>query len=108
LEWLAEISPRHAEELARLKSAEAAARSDRELLHWAARFSSHAEEKLRSLDREEAAAGDSLSTVGKLAASGDEIDSGATSSWLDEWQEPDLLATKTENFGQKGAGGKAY
>jgi hypothetical protein len=54
LEWLAQFSSRHAEELRQLQSVEADARHDRELLVWAAQISTHAEEKLRDLQRKEA------------------------------------------------------
>jgi hypothetical protein len=54
LEWLAGISPRHAEELRKLEAAETEARRDRELLVWAAGISTDAEAKLRDLLREEA------------------------------------------------------
>ena len=54
LERLAQFSPRHAEELRRLKTAEVEARRAREVLEWAAGISTHAEEKLRTLERKEA------------------------------------------------------
>ena len=54
LERLAQFSPRHAEELRRLKATEAEARHDREVLEWAAKISTHAEEKLQAFQREEA------------------------------------------------------
>jgi hypothetical protein len=54
LEWLALVSPKHADELRKLKSAEDKARRDRELLVWAAGISHEAESKLRKVLREEA------------------------------------------------------
>jgi len=53
LEWLAQISPRHAGQLRRLQSAEAEARRQRELLEWLAQISTEHEAKLRTLLRKE-------------------------------------------------------
>lgn len=57
LEWLAAISPRHAEELRRLENQDAEARRKREALIWAAGICDNAAAKLRTILREEAQAG---------------------------------------------------
>ena len=54
LERLAQFSSWHAEELSRIKIAEAEARRERESLQWAAQISTRAEEMLRALQRQEA------------------------------------------------------
>jgi hypothetical protein len=102
--WLAEISPRHAEELRHLKSAEAAARHDRELLNWAAQISLHAEQKLRAVEREEAAGGD-LSTAG---GEDNHLGYNPTSSWLEEWDESDHPRDKDGKFRSKGSRRKSF
>lgn len=104
LEWLAKISPRHAEELRRLKSAEATARSDRELLQWAAQISSHAEEKLNALEREEAAEGGTSTESGERSHLGH----NPTSSWLEEWNEADHPRDKDGKFRSKGGRRKGF
>lgn len=57
LEWLAAISPPHAEELRRLENQGAEARRKRESLIWAAGICDNAAAKLRTMLREEAEAG---------------------------------------------------
>jgi hypothetical protein len=56
LAWLAEISPRHADELRRLENQDIEARRNRESLIWAAGICDSAAAKLRNLVREEAEA----------------------------------------------------
>jgi hypothetical protein len=56
LEWLAQISPSHAEQFRKLQCPEAEARHQRQLLEWLARISPEHEAKLRTLLREEAEA----------------------------------------------------
>ncbi len=56
LEWLAHISPRHQQELQRLRGAEAEARRQREQLEWLATISEEHEYKLHTLLSEEAEA----------------------------------------------------
>jgi hypothetical protein len=58
LERLARFSSSHAEALCRLRTAEAEARRDRELLEWAAQISTEAEDKLRALQHKEAEEGE--------------------------------------------------
>jgi len=53
LEWLAQISDRHAEELRTLQAAEAEARRKREILEWSAQISTRAEVELRSIQQTE-------------------------------------------------------
>ncbi|HEY2895007.1 MAG TPA: hypothetical protein VGJ16_12360 [Pirellulales bacterium] len=108
LEWLAKISPRYAEELRRVKNAEAAARHDRELLQWAAQISSHAEERLRAVERAEAAQGGSRDSMGEINSIGDETGNSMTSSWLDEWQEPDHPRDRIGRFTSKGNRRKGF
>lgn len=50
---LTAFSSRHAEELRKLQAAEAQSRHSREILEWAAQFSTFAEEKLRALRTQE-------------------------------------------------------
>ena len=54
LERLARFSSSHAEELSRIKIAEADTLRERESLEWAARISTRAEEKLQTLQQQEA------------------------------------------------------
>jgi hypothetical protein len=54
LQYLAQFSTRHADELRRLEAAEAEARRKREVLEWAASVSDEAADKLRALQRKEA------------------------------------------------------
>jgi hypothetical protein len=53
LEWLAQISPRHEDQLRRLRSTEAEARREREQLEWLATISEEHERKLQTLLWEE-------------------------------------------------------
>src|SRR5690242_9474798 len=53
LEWLAAISPRHAQELRRLEYQDAEARRKRESLIWAAGICDNAAAKLEAVLREE-------------------------------------------------------
>jgi hypothetical protein len=81
LEWLAQISPRHAGELRKLQSSEAEARRERELLVWAAGISTKAEAKLCTLLREEAEAPEAQDRHERLYE--------AYSTSVTEWDEVD-------------------
>jgi hypothetical protein len=54
LEWLAQISTRHEQELRELQAAERKAQHGREILKWAAQISTEAEKKLRAIEQAEA------------------------------------------------------
>lgn len=103
LEWLALISPKHADELRKLKSAEDKARRDRELLVWAAGISHEAESKLRKLLREEAEAREA------------QVQWDGYSTSIQEWNEADhprqpkgtTTGGEWAPKGGGGAGGKA-
>jgi hypothetical protein len=67
LEWLAQISSRHEDQLRRSSSAEAEARREREQLEWLAKISTVHDSKLRTLLREEAESRESQQRVERLA-----------------------------------------
>jgi hypothetical protein len=81
LEWLANISTRHADELARLQSAEAEARRQRERLEFLADISTEHEAELRRVVREEVEA--KASRAQRTRFNDTDIDS------LTEWDEAD-------------------
>ena len=81
LEWLAQISTRHADELRALEAAEVQARRDREILEWAAQISTRAADKLRALQRREAEQQDALERAERFYES--------CYANLNEWDEAD-------------------
>jgi hypothetical protein len=104
LKRLAKLSTRHAAELQKLEAADAQARHDREVLEFAALISSHAEEKLRALQRKEAADREGWQRAEQLYES--------YCADLTEWNETDhprqpAGSPQGGQFAPKGGGGSA-